>query len=96
MLNDKIKNAAIKKTGQNWATLEKLNEKTGSAIRRCCHNGLLTDILEAESGKQRDVIIGRAPLDYTSQITENVDCTKYREMTRVAENRETWRAVSNK
>ena len=92
---DKVTNEEVLKRVEEerslWGTLKRRRDKMIGHILR--HEGIVRDILEAETGFKRGR--GRPRLQYYNQIVTDVGCTSFRQMKRLAQDRVLWRNASN-
>ena len=84
----------LQRIGENRSILRTIKKRRVKLIGHTLrHEGILQHIFE--SGLGRKTIRGRPPKDYCSQIREDVGCSSYREMKRLARDRDIWRTRSN-
>lgn len=93
---DKITNVEVYNRGKTapclWSSLKTRRDKfVGHSLR---HEGLLNNVIQSDIvGKNRK---GRPRLCYSNQITSDVGCKNIREMFQLAQDRDRWRAASNR
>ena len=90
MINEEVLNSVKEKRSLHAGIRRRRDRLIGHTLR---HEGLAGTILEGTvEGHKRK---GRQRLEYMKQIIDDVGCSGYCEMKRLAQDRNRWRAASN-